>query len=151
MPTPARLNSCWCADFRRCICKLFWLRTQQRFSDRRVSIRTGLYGNVAGTLESLRTADAEGIALVLEWSDLDPRLGYREAGAWGPAAVAAIEPAVQKMLDRIAAAVEGVDAGFALAVSLPTLPLPPLFHTPGWQASAVETTWNAACSNLPRA
>ncbi len=106
--------------------------------DSRVSIRTGLYGNVAGTLEGLHTGDLAGIALVVEYSDLDPRLGYREAGSWGPGALVDIGTAVETVLDRIATAVEGVDAGIPIAVSLPSLPLPPLFHTPGWQASTEQ-------------
>ena len=42
------------------------------------------------------------------------------------------------MLDRLAAAISGVPSGVRVALSLPTLPLPPLFHTPGWLASEHE-------------
>ncbi len=108
---------------------------QQRLTDRRVTIATGLYGDLAGTLAGWKDADLHGIACSLEWADLDPRLGYREAGAWGPAALADILSGAMAMLDRTAAAVEAIRPETPVAVCLPTLPLPPLFHTPGWQAA----------------
>jgi len=108
---------------------------QQRLAERTVTVATGLYGDLAGTLASWKDADLQGIACSLEWADLDPRLGYREAGAWGPAALTDILSGAMAMLDRVAAAVEAVRAETPVAVCLPTLPLPPLFHTPGWQAA----------------
>lgn len=108
---------------------------QQRLADRAVTVATGLYGDLAGTLAGWKDADLHGIACSLEWADLDPRLGYREAGAWGPAALPDILSGAMAMLDRIAAAVEAVQPETPVAVCLPTLPLPPLFHTPGWQAA----------------
>jgi len=110
---------------------------QQILPDRRVTVRPGLYGNVAGTVESMDTAGRHGLVVAIEWPDLDPRLGYREAGSWGPSALAEIIPSAQAMLNRIAAAI-GRLGSIPVAVVLPTTPLPPLFHTPGWQASAEE-------------
>ncbi len=113
---------------------LLGARLQQRLSGRRIVIAKGLFGDTAGTLESLRGARPHAAALVLEWQDLDPRLGFRGAGAWSPAAVADIVTSATRMLDRIGAAVEQLDPGVPIACCLPTLPLPPLFHVPGWQA-----------------
>jgi FkbH-like protein len=42
------------------------------------------------------------------------------------------------MLERIAGALIHAPAGVRIALSLPTLPLAPVFHTPGWQASEHE-------------
>src|SRR5262249_9241256 len=42
------------------------------------------------------------------------------------------------MLDRVASAIEALPAGRPVAISLPSAPLPPLFHPPGWQASPAE-------------
>jgi FkbH-like protein len=108
---------------------------QQRL-DRPVTVSTGLYGDITGTLASIK--DADGVALPLEWADLDPRLGYRGAGDWGARALPGILSDALSMLDRVAAAVEGIRPEIPAAVSLPTLPLPPLFHTAGWQASEAE-------------
>jgi FkbH-like protein len=111
---------------------------QQALPDRTVVVTPGLYGTLAETLE--RTADSaiDGIAIVLEWADLDARLDFRSAGSWGRSAAADVVTNAQAMLDRLAAAVDRVPSGVRVALSLPTLPLPPLFHTPGWQASEHE-------------
>ena len=111
---------------------------QQRLADRKVSVSTGLYGNVAGTLESLKEVQIQAVALALEWQDLDPRLGFRSAGEWGPSALADILNVARTMLDRMAAAIGNAPAGVPVACSLPTLPLPPMFHTPGWQMAEAE-------------
>ena len=111
---------------------------QEKLANRRISVRTGLFGDVAGTLESLKQEDIQSVAIVLEWQDLDPRLGFRSAGAWGPAAVADILNTARAALDRTATAIERAAAGVPIACCLPTLPLPPLFHTPGGQTAEAE-------------
>jgi FkbH-like protein len=110
---------------------------QQRLPQRRVSVLEGLYGDLAGTLERsglfLHVA-----AIVLEWSDLDARLGYRSAGQWSLAATDDILKSVAAALARIAAAIGNMERTVRIALSLPALPLPPLFHTAGTQASEAE-------------
>lgn len=106
--------------------------------DRRIAITPGLYGDLAGCLDGLVNGGnlPHGVAVALEWSDLDQRLGFRGSGSWAPSALADILGESKRMLDRIGAALGRIAAPVAL--SLPTLPLPPLFHTPGGQASAAE-------------
>ena len=111
---------------------------QQRLPDRRVTISTGLYGDIAGTLESLENTGAHSVAVALEWQDCDSRLGYRGAGSWGPAALTDILATAHAALGRMAAAIEKIPAGVPVACSLPTLPLPPVFHTAGWQTADGE-------------
>ncbi|HYL78859.1 MAG TPA: HAD-IIIC family phosphatase [Bryobacteraceae bacterium] len=111
---------------------------QQNLPDRRVEVGTGLFGDVAGSLEALEADAADAVALALEWQDLDPRLGYGNAGQWGLAAVADIVSIAQAMLHRIASAIERIATTIPVAISLPTLPLPPLFHTSSWQTSDAE-------------
>lgn len=113
---------------------------QQRMPGKKIAIRTGLFGDTAGTLESLRESDVPALALALEWQDLDPRLGFRSAGAWGPGAGNDILGVAGSMLRRMSAALEQLPPAMAVACSLPTLPLPPAFHTPGWQAAEIELT-----------
>ncbi len=105
---------------------------------RRVTVRTGLYGDPAGTLETRGSTKPHGAALALEWSGLDPRLGFRSAGRWGAEALGDMLRSAGAMLDRMAAAIESLPAGMPIAVSLPTLPLAPLFHAPGWQFAQAE-------------
>jgi FkbH-like protein len=111
---------------------------QQSLSGRRVLVKAGLYGDTAGTLENLRGTDAHAVALALEWPDLDARLGYRGAGKWGPAVTGEILATAKVTLDRMAAAIAAIPAAIPVVCSLPTLPLPPLFHTPGGQLGEAE-------------
>jgi FkbH-like protein len=110
---------------------------QQKLPDRTVVLQAGLYGNTLGTLEASGEPDrAEAVAIALEWQDLDPRLGFRSAGAWGPSALTDILAVARASLARMAAAIDRIPA--AVACALPTLPLPPVFHTPGTQAAQAE-------------
>src|SRR5436305_2800292 len=54
------------------------------FPDRQVTVRAGLYGDCLGNLDRFRPSSLDGLAVVLEWSDLDPRLGLRQTGGWSP-------------------------------------------------------------------
>jgi FkbH-like protein len=135
----AALLACGCASLH--LKTFFQAHLQQRLPQRRVSVPEGLYGDLAGTVEradrSLHAA-----AIVLEWSDLDARLGFRSAGRWSLAATDDIVRSVAAALARIAAAIENMDRSVRIALSLPALPLPPLFHTVGMQASASELELN---------
>ena len=111
---------------------------QQSLPNRKVVVTPGLYGTLAETLERTGDSAIDGMAVALEWSDLDARLDFRSAGSWGRNAATDIVTNAQAMLDRLAAAIGRVPPGVRVALALPTLPLPPLFHTPGWQASEHE-------------
>lgn len=117
---------------------LLGAQLQRAVADRRVCIHTGLYGDIAGTLEGLSNQPLEAAALLLEWSDLDPRLGYRSAGRWAASLTPDILKTVGGILKRLTGALDRIPSGLRVAVSLPTLPLPPVFHTPACQASEAE-------------
>ena len=106
---------------------------QRRVPDRRVELTTGLYGDLAGTLERLDDARLEAAVVVVEWSDLDPRLGLREGTGWRPADLPDIVSGATAAAARLGDAVARTAERAPVAVSLPTLPLPPLGPAPGWQ------------------
>jgi FkbH-like protein len=108
---------------------------QVALPDRRVEIKTGLYGDLAGALE--RAAGSDAIAIAIEWPDLDARLGYRSLGGWGPDEESDLAAQVQASLQRIRAAIEKTD-GIPVAISTPTLRPAPTFHTTGWEAGPCE-------------
>ena len=108
---------------------------QAELPDRRVEITAGLYDDLAGTLE--RTAAGDALVIAIEWPDLDPRLGYRSLGGWGPVEESDIATQVQASLQRIRAALEKTD-GMPVAISMPTLSPAPAFHTAGWEAGSCE-------------
>jgi FkbH-like protein len=135
----AALLACGCAPLH--LKTFFHAHLQQRLPQRRVSVREGLYGDLTGTLE--RTGQSfHAAAIVLEWSDLDQRLGYRSAGQWSLNATADIVKSVAAALARIGAAIENMDRSVRIAIFLPSVPLPPLFHTSGMQASEAELDLN---------
>ena len=111
---------------------------QKALPKRKVRVLTGLYDDVAGTLEQFAQSESQVGALVLEWADLDPRLGYRNLGGWGPRVASSIIQSVEATFGRLQAAIDAIPSSSKLVVSLPTLPLPPGFHTTGWQASQAE-------------
>jgi FkbH-like protein len=121
---------------------------QESLPGRRVRVISGLYGDLAGTLESESSKDTQAIAVALEWPDLDGRLGYRSLGGWGPAAESEIVDNVRAALERIGDAIELLSASVLVALSLPSLPLPPVFHAPGWQAGEAELEIWAALMNF---
>lgn len=117
---------------------------QQVLADRKVTISSGLYGDLVGTIEaSGDSALPDGLVIALEWADLDARLDYRSAGSWGRTATDDIVASAKSVLGRLLAALARIPAGPRVALSLPTLSLPPLFHTAGWQASGHEVALQA--------
>ncbi len=105
---------------------------------RRVEVRTGLFGDGLGSLRRLATEPVAAGALVLEWADLDPRLGLRQTGGWKPSDLGDILDTVAARLDAYENAVGLASDRVGLAISLPSLPLPPISYTPGWQAGGFD-------------
>lgn len=122
---------------------------QLRLAQRRVEVATGLFGDLAGTLAALKPGEAAAIAM--EWADLDPRLQYREPGGWSPADLADIVTVVEMRARALAGAIGELPGTLRVALSLPTLPLPPVFHAPGWQASEAEFRIRQAAMSIGRA
>lgn len=130
--------------------------TQQLFGDRRVEVITGLYGNLTGTLENLKTSDLDAVAIVLEWSDIDPRLGIRQLGGWSPGGLDSILKRAQVYLGHLYSLIETVSSSVPVVLSLPTLSFVPVFLTSGWQSGGVElelkrelTVFVARAAQLP--
>jgi FkbH-like protein len=111
---------------------------QQRLPDLSVRIIPGTYNDIAGTLKILQKQRVDATALVLEWADLDARLGTRQLGGWGPGNLATIIDQVNLLLLHLQQLLGELAALIPIAISLPTLPLPPLFFTAGWQSSHTE-------------
>jgi FkbH-like protein len=110
---------------------------QQALPQRRVTISTGLYEDVPGTLGRLGEP-FEAAAIPLEWPDLDPRLGYRRLGGWGPAELADLDQTVRGRIEQILHLLDQAPPALRIALALPGLPLPPAFTAPGWQAGEAE-------------
>src|SRR5215467_3735427 len=106
---------------------------------RHVSVRSGVYGDLIGSIKQLAVEAARSAtAIVIEWSDLDPRLGIRRLGGWGSHQLLDVVRSVEVSVERIHGAIERLPSGPPIVVCTPTLPLPPVFHTASWQAEALE-------------
>jgi FkbH-like protein len=127
---------------------LFSAQLRLLFPDHRTQIRTGVYGDFAGNLERLITSDVDAGVLVLEWSDLDARLGLRSLGSWNPSAFPDILSNAEAKASQIQFVAEEVVRDLPVVMCLPTLPLPPISFTPGWQAGSFEAELRACVASL---
>ena len=76
--------------------------------------------------------------VVIEWTDLDPRLGIRSTGGWGLSVQADILDGCQERLTRLLGGLEALGAKMPVALVPPTLQSSLLGHTAGWQLSVAE-------------
>jgi FkbH-like protein len=102
---------------------------RQRTPERVVEVSTGLFGDLIGNLERARAENVDHVAAVVEWSDLDPRLGIRSLGGWRTDDVPDILETASVRARLLTAVLRGVSVSAQVAVALPTLPLPPLFSS----------------------
>jgi FkbH-like protein len=112
---------------------------RQLFPKHRIEIKIGLFGDLAGSLERLDANGLDGLAVALEWSDLDSRLGIREMGGWKVSDVNEVVSSVELQLSRLQRALTTAARSVTAVLSLPTIPLPPLFYTPPNINSAEKT------------
>lgn len=108
------------------------------FPDHRVSISTGTFGDLPGNLERLATIQDSTIVAVIEWQDLDPRLGIRLLGGWNPGQLSDFAQTVRDQAARVVGALGAVAQKNTVIVALPTLPIPPVAFTPGWLSSRLD-------------
>jgi FkbH-like protein len=110
------------------------------FPAHQVSSKTGLFGDLCGSIERLQlqpdTYDL--LIVVVEWSDLDPRLGLRMLGGWRPSQMAEIVESAARTGSRLQSGILAASRQIPTIVSLPTLPLPPMFPTIPSQTSSTE-------------
>lgn len=131
---------------------------QERAPATRVELAIGQFGDLPGNLARAgATSSLAGALVVVEWSDLDARLGHRVAGGWSPESLEDILATVRAMLDRIGRAISQVAQVAPVAVVGPTLPLPPAAYTPLALASHFEltlraalATWQSELAGVPR-
>jgi FkbH-like protein len=111
---------------------------QERMPDRLIQVHSGRFGDLIGNLaRHLTQEEASGVVL-LEWADLDARLGYRDGGSWGREAAADILESVRLRLAQLTSLLGTHPEGTVLLAVGPTLPLPPVLPMPRWQISALD-------------
>jgi FkbH-like protein len=111
---------------------------RRRLPQQRIEVKTGLFGDLAGSIERLPSSSCDVMAVVIEWQDLDPRLGVRSLGGWRTTDLPDIVKSANQAAARLEEALRQTSASIPVCICLPTLPLPPLFTTSTRQASAYE-------------
>jgi FkbH-like protein len=104
----------------------------------RVEVKTGLFGDLIGNLQRLGPAEHDALAVVVEWADLDSRLGLRNLGGWQVERLPEIVTAVSQSLERLTLVLQEVSLPTVLC--LPTLPLPPISYCGMRQSGGFELT-----------
>jgi FkbH-like protein len=108
------------------------------FPDREVGISEGLFGDLCGNLDRFEKSESEFGMIFVEWSDLDPRLGIRCTARWDGAELSDILSTARVRARQLQQQIEDHSQLRVVAISLPTLPLPPFSFTPSRQASSYE-------------
>lgn len=116
--------------------------------DQRVEISVGLYDDFWGNLRRLEAIRADSVVVMMEWGDLDPRLGVRGLGSWAPSAFDDIARTVKDHAGELLKSIESNSQMRPIAVCFPTLPLPPVSFNPGWQASTLDLELRTCISSL---
>ncbi len=111
---------------------------RREFPNYKVLIRTGIFGDLLGYLERLERERPAVTVAVIEWADLDPRLGIRRLGGWETRQMLDITQDVRDQATKLADSLERISRANLVVLALPTLPFPPIAFTPGWQSSSFE-------------
>jgi FkbH-like protein len=124
---------------------------RQALPDRRIQIKTGLFGDLAGNLERASAGSHDALVVPFEWSDLDARLGVRTLGGWQVSDLSEILSSVEMQLTRFERALKSAARSAPVIVSLPTVPLPPLFYTAPAAVSPQKIQLSAALAKFAAA
>jgi FkbH-like protein len=111
---------------------------RREFPGHQLAISTGTFGDLPGNLERLAKARGSTIVAVIEWQDLDPRLGIRLLGGWNPPQLSDVVKVVRDQATRLLTALKAIADSNVVVLTLPTLPVPPAAFTPGWFSSHLE-------------
>jgi FkbH-like protein len=117
-------------------------------TSRPIEIRVGLYGDTLGNVDRLGEQKADAAIVPLEWADIDPRLGLRSLSGWRPSDLADIVATSSERLNRLGDSLAAVAQSIPIALSLPTLPLPPLSYTPVGQMANFELELRACLAQF---
>ena len=135
---PRKLHYLACSFEPLHLTTLFRAHLVQRLPEDDVEVVSGVYGDLQGNLALAAESQAVAAAVVLEWSDVDPRLGLRSSGGWSAAAKTDIVATVQQRFERLEAVIGRLAARMPVALAAPSLSLPPIGNTIRAQQSVLE-------------
>ena len=103
-----------------------------------LEVRHGVFGDLRGNIDRAAQSPAVAAAVVMEWSDADPRLGLRSSGGWSNDVKTDLLENVPKSFVRLETAIGKLGARMPVAVAAPSLQLPPIGSTIRAQSSSLE-------------
>jgi FkbH-like protein len=110
----------------------------QLYPDHKIDIQRGLYGDFLGNLDRLASAGVDCGIVLVEWADLDPRLGLRNVSAWSASTCTDILSHARIRAQKIQETIGKACQHMPVVLGMPTLPFPPISFVAGWQASSFE-------------
>jgi FkbH-like protein len=116
---------------------------QKRLEQRRVIVHAGLFGDLAGNLARYFTSPHDSGAMLLEWADLDSRLGWRQPATWGRDVVGDVLESVQRRLDQLSSLIDKSNKLNPLVIVPPMLPIPPVIPMESCRLHLLEAELNA--------
>jgi FkbH-like protein len=120
----------------------------KRHPDQKLEIRGGLYGDFWGNLERAEKSSADSCVLLMEWADLDSRLGIRGLGSWAPKTLSDILKNARARGDQFLQTIRSISQKMPTVVSFPTLPLPPISFAQTWQGSSFDYELRTIVSSI---
>jgi FkbH-like protein len=123
---------------------------RQLLSTRSISLDTGIYGDLPGNIERAAAVQYDAVAVVIEWQDLDARLGIRSLGGWQIDDIVDVVVSARKKATILQDRIWHTALRSPLVVCLPSLPLPPAFFTTRAQASEPELELRQMVAELGR-
>lgn len=123
-------------------------RLHLRFPGSSISVTSGIFGDLDGNLTRACDAGRDGVVAVIEWSDLDSRLGYRSSALWEQKTLDDIEAHVADRCVRLEGLLTALAGTTPVVVAGPGLPLPPLDHFPPARSSSFELRLAARVSDF---
>jgi FkbH-like protein len=123
---------------------------QQALPDRRVEISTGSFDDLVGSVRRARDGEAEAVVAVIEWADIDARLGLRRLGGWRAEDVEDVVVSANKQLARLAAELSETADRVRVVCAFPTLPMPPVFVQGTYEAGPAELELRALVAGVAR-
>jgi FkbH-like protein len=121
---------------------------RKRIPNRSVSISSGLYGDIRGNLTRMAQSKSDGAAIVLEWSDFDPRLGLRSLGSWDPEVTEDLLNNARQFATFLCTVLRSMPVKFPVSLSSPTLPLPPVSHYPSWHSNKFDLSLKQCVASM---
>ncbi|MBZ5666370.1 MAG: HAD-IIIC family phosphatase [Acidobacteriia bacterium] len=113
-----------------------------------VEFHAGLYGDFWGNLEKAERARTDTAIVVMEWGDLDPRLGLRSLGSWSPDVFPDILSQAKIRTDQFRELIQKIASEVPVVICFPTLPLPPVSFSVSGQSTAFDLQIRACVADL---